>query len=342
MPSLIHSVDGPLREKLQTSGALARMSLGGDSRLRPFMLIVETINICNSECVFCPYTIQTRPKGLMTDALFERTLQQYLEMGGGTISLTPMVGDMLLDRKLPQRMQALRSFASRLTPSVTTNLYALKHWSDDIVVEMLNTFRRVHVSCYGITEEENYAITKRRHHATLCHEMRRLLRLKRENQAAAEIVIGFRTLYEYGPEQIAEFQVNSFGEALGPAGVTATYCNWGNTMRGHLPGHARWVADRENHTPCVLLAIALQVYHDGRVSACSCCDFDASPELTLGNLSDSTLVELFNSEKSSQLWRAHQSGEMPNICRNCTFHSPMSDLAPGHLALSNVMDFIGG
>jgi radical SAM protein with 4Fe4S-binding SPASM domain len=342
MSSLVHSLDGTLRETLQTSGALALMSLGGDSRLRPFMLIVETVNICNAECVFCAYTLQTRPKGFMTDALFERTLQQYLEMGGGKISLTPMVGDVLLDRKLPQRMQALRVYASRLAPSVTTNLYALKHWSDDVVAEMLNTFQRVHISCYGITEEENYAITKRRHHATFCHEMQRLLRIKRESQTAAEIVIGFRTIYEYGPEQIAEFQVNSFGEVLASTGVTSTYCNWGNAMRGHLPGDARWAPDRENHTPCVLLAIALQVYHDGRVSACACCDFDASAELTLGNVSDSTLVELFNGEKSAQIWRAHQLGDMPNICRNCTFHSPMLNLTPAHPVLSNIMDVVGG
>lgn len=342
MTSLVHSLNAPVHKKLQTSGALTRMSLGGDPRLRPLMLIIETINICNAECVFCPYTIQTRPKGVMTDALFERTLQQYLEMGGGTISLTPMVGDVLLDRKLPRRMQVLRGFASQLAPSVTTNLYALEHWSDDVVLEMLNTFRKVHVSCYGITEEENHAITQKRYHATFCHQMRRLLRSKRENQAPARIAIGFRTIHDYSPEQITEFQAKSFGEVLGDVGLTSTYCNWGNTMRGHLPGQARWVADRENHTPCILLAIALQVYYDGQVSACACCDFDASPELALGNVLDSTLVELFNGGKSSQLWRAHQSGDMPKICRNCTFHSPLSGLAPGHQALSNIMDFIGG
>lgn len=342
MSSLIQSLDAPLHGTLQTSGALTLMSLNGDSRLRPLMLIIETINVCNSECVFCPYTIQTRPKGVMTDALFERALLQYLEMGGGAVSLTPMVGDVLLDRRLPRRMQDLRRFSDRLEPSVTTNLYALEHWSDEVVLEMLNTFRKVHVSCYGITEEENHAITKKQFHAAFCQQMRRLLRIKRENQAPAKVALGFRTVYDYSPAQLTEFQAKSFGEVLNDVNATSTYSNWGNTMRGHLPGHARWAADRENHTACILLAVALQVYHDGRVSACACCDFDASQELALGNISENTLVELFNNGKNSELWHAHQTGNMPKICRNCTFHSPLSNLAPGHLALSSVMDFIGG
>jgi radical SAM protein with 4Fe4S-binding SPASM domain len=341
-PSLTEALNPALYEKLVQADALSRMQLAKDSRLRPLMIIIETINVCNSECVFCPYTIQTRPKGVMSEALFSQVVHEYVELGGGAISLTPMVGDVLLDRKLPSRMETLRLHAGKLIPSITTNLYALEHWSDERVIEMLTTFFRIHISCYGLTEEENQEITRKNYHATFCQQMVRLLRLKREHGAPAEVALGFRTLYDYTQQQTADFQRQVLGEVLSPAGATAVYANWGDTMRGALPGHARWVAERENHTACLLLAIALQIYHDGRVSACACCDYNASPELTLGSIKENSLPDLFNGLKNQQIWTAHQNNQLPKICQRCTFHMPLDSLVPGHPALASITHFIGG
>src|SRR5437899_1566273 len=91
--SLEEAINTPLRNILETSGAHDLMRVADTNRLRPLMLIVETINVCNSACVFCPYTIQTRPKGLMTEKIFGEVLRQYAAMGGRALSLTPMVGD---------------------------------------------------------------------------------------------------------------------------------------------------------------------------------------------------------------------------------------------------------
>lgn len=69
------------------------------------------------------------------------------------------------------------------------------------------------------------------------------------------------------------------------------------------------------------------------MSACACCDYDASEQLTLGNIQERTLAELFNDPANAALWRAHGSNQLPPICRHCTFHSPLADLHPDHLAL---------
>lgn len=341
--TLTNAISAPLSGTLESAGALSQMrAANSTAQLRPLMLIVETINVCNSACVFCPYTIQTRPKGVMTETVFARVLEEYAAMGGGAVSLTPMVGDVLLDRKLPSRIAELRRHQVALRPSLTTNLYALERWPDDVVIDLLNVCQRVYVSIYGITAEENRAITQHDHHETLCAQMRRLLRLKAESEATAEIGVGFRTLRDYTAAELAAFQQREFGTVFTRAGTTASYCNWGNSMRGALPGSARWVAERENTTACLLLATALQVFHDGRVSACACCDFDASPELTLGSLADHTLLELFNGEKNQQLWRDHQANRLPAYCRNCTFHVPLQALTARHPVVTNITDFIGG
>jgi len=340
--SLASSFSPDLTQQLFSSGAMAKLEVKNSQLLRPLMIIVETINVCNSACVFCPYTIQTRPKGVMSEELFTRILEEYVAMGGGAISLTPMVGDILLDRKLQSRMQGLKEYRSSLKSSITTNLYALERWSDRQVIDMIEVFSRIHVSCYGITKEENREITQKDYFEIFCAQMLRLLKLRRSTETGAEIALGFRTIYDYTAEQLINFQLQTFGELLTTSGSTATYSNWGNSMKGNLPGHARWVADRENYEACLLLAIALQVYHDGRVSTCACCDYDASAELTLGSLENASLLELFNGEKNSAVWRAHESGRLPSICRQCTFHSPLSSLSSQHPALNNIVDLIGG
>lgn len=282
------------------------------------------------------------PKGLMKEELFSRVIKEYLKIGGGPVSLTPMVGDVLLDKKLGSRMKILRDCAEKITASITTNLFGLGNWPEDKIVEMLKTFQRIHVSCYGITAQENMIITQKALFETFCIQMSRLLRLRKNISGAAELALAFRTLYDYSQSQLDEFQQAAFGEIITQTGATATYANWGNSMRGNLPGHARWIAEKENHTTCLLLAIALQVYHEGRVSACACCDYDASAELTLGSLAESSLDELYNGEKNRAIWEGHQNGRLPSICRHCTFHSPLSALTPDHPAMKNITHFIGG
>jgi hypothetical protein len=325
---------------LKESGALSKMRPEGQGRMRPLMLIIETINVCNSECVFCPYTIQTRPKGVMKQPLFEQTVRQYIDIGGGPLSLTPMVGDILLDRQLRARLEFLRTVKHYVEPSVVTNLFALHRWNDEAVIEMLQTFKRIYVSCYGITPEECREITKTEYFEEFCRQMRRLLAIAEETGFLERIALGFRVIYDYSAEQLEAFQVREFKRILHVGTALADYCNWGNSMRGSLPGHARYVQDRENTTICALLAIGLMVFWDGRVSACICCDYNASGELSLGSVATDHLQNLYNNTISQQLWVKHQEGRLPRICKNCTFHIPLGKL--GRRQVDNILEIVGG
>ena len=327
---------------LNRSGALERMR-GTDGRLRPLALFCETVNICNSACLFCPYSKQTRSKGCMSDTLFQTVLQQYAAIGGGYLSLTPMVGDFLLDRHLLQRLTALREVADSIIPSVTTNLCSLGNWDDAVVQQLLQTFSLLHVSCYGMSREEHHQITRHDHFDQFLFQMRRLLRIRRELGAPTQLTIGFRNLYHYDAKQIEAFQVTAFGEQLPVSGAGSSYCNWGNSMGGALPGNAYFLPTPTNQVPCLFLAMALMVFHDGSVSACACCDYDGQPALHLGRVSNAvTLADMFNSPANGMLWRCHQEQQLPGYCKHCSFHLPLSALHAGHPLLTNLQAFIGG
>jgi radical SAM protein with 4Fe4S-binding SPASM domain len=328
------------RRILKLSGAWSKMR-GETGRMRPIMLICETVNICNADCVFCPYSAQTRPRGFMTSELFETVLAQYCQIGGGHLSLTPMVGDALVDRLWMERVRKLAGTREGITPSVTTNLYALDRYSDQEVAEMLRVFARIHVSCYGVTADECEAITRRGSFDRFLTQARRLLSLRRASAAKCEVRIGFRLLKSRPADELETFLREQLGVVL-PYGATSTYANWGNAMHGALPGEALWVAERTNESACILLPLAMQIYWDGRVSACACCDYDSSSQLYLGDLTQQSLSEIFNSPASQEIWRAHETACLPPICRNCTFHVPLAELNSQHPIVRNPLDFIGG
>ena len=97
-----------------------------------------------------------------------------------------------------------------------------------------------------------------------------------------------------------------------------------------------------NESSWILLPLAMQVYWDGRVSACACCDYDSSSQLFLGDLKSHSLLEIFNNRLSQEIWRQQQAGCLQPICRNCTFHVPLSDLHSKHPIIQNPLNFIGG
>jgi radical SAM protein with 4Fe4S-binding SPASM domain len=325
---------------LTKSGALNKMKLVGSRRMRPMMLTVETINVCNSECVFCPYSIQTRTKGVMKQELFERVVQEYAQMGGGLLCVTPVVGDILLDRKLRERLRFLNTVRETVEPTITTNLFALGRWDDEAVLQILTTLKKVHVSCYGITSEESQQITSTEYFDEFCAQMRRLLRIADANGLSDKLWLGFRLLFSRSEQELAEFQIANFNRVLPLSSNTTEYFNWGNSMRGTLPGEAYYTKSRENSTMCAMLALGLLVFWDGRVSACLCCDYDASEQLALGRISDDSLVDLYNSAANQQLWLRHQQGLLPPACKNCTFHLPLERV--GAHQVDNLLEIMGG
>src|SRR5919198_4382884 len=72
--------------------------------LRPYELHLELTNLCNANCIFCPYRHQTRETQFMSDEVFHKALGDYMSTGGGSVGLTPIVGDALIDPKFLERV----------------------------------------------------------------------------------------------------------------------------------------------------------------------------------------------------------------------------------------------
>ena len=75
----------------------------------PDRLYIETTNLCNARCVFCMYPKihGTFPIEYMEKSLFENVVNDYINMGGREISLTPTVADPFTDKYFAERFEFL-------------------------------------------------------------------------------------------------------------------------------------------------------------------------------------------------------------------------------------------
>ncbi|MFA5265937.1 MAG: radical SAM protein, partial [Opitutaceae bacterium] len=215
---------------------------------RPVMLICETVNVCNNDCMVCAYSSMGREKQHMSMALFEKVLNDYAAMGGGAFSLTPVVGDVLLDRHLLDRLHLLKKYPTIRPVSVTTNLVAADRFSDDELAFILDSFDKVHVSIYGLTAEHYRLLARKDNYAKVERALQRVANTGR----LGIIAFGFRLLRAHTEEEIRQWIRHYLGHDA-PFTQTHHYANWGIfDISSPLPFDAKWIAPSAHTEPCLI------------------------------------------------------------------------------------------
>jgi radical SAM protein with 4Fe4S-binding SPASM domain len=89
---------------------------------------------------------------------------------------------------------------------------------------------------------------------------------------------------------------------------------WEQRMKRHLPGY------------CINVFNRVQIDADGTITPCA---YATDDDLVLGQLSDATLGEIWNSPNAQDLRRAMLTRDLPSLCKTCMF----TDLAPPEIYL---------
>lgn len=313
-------------------------------KARPLMLTIETVNICNNHCIVCAYDHQSRSKGRMAQPVFEAAVNQYCDIGGGFLSLTPVVGDVFLDRDLPERIALLSSLRDRITHlSVTTNASYASRYDTATAELVLNAFDTLHISVYGIDAEEFEVMTKTRDFDELVEGLDCILRVFRH-----DLSISFRCLKNRSPEELKSWVESLPSYAATSARVSfrsnvRTYANWGILdVSKPLPFAGKWAPLAHGaKAQCGIPLLSMQVFSNGNVSFCPCDDFDNVDELHLGNVTEITLRDMLNSEKAARLWDWTTHGT-PEFCRRCSFHKPLKQILDHPDVFEDPLIFVGG
>jgi len=299
------------------------------------MIHIETVNICNHNCIFCAYESNKDDKKIMSMDLFSKIVSDYVNIGGGSISLTPSPGEIFLDPLLEKRLRLLEKFPQVTGLSITTNGIGSEKIGDEDLHYLLNRFERIHISVYGLDASEYRQITRRQTFYQCISSIKRII----EFSKPGTVCLGFRLLYNRTSEEISEWIQNTFGRVI-PFGYALEYTTWGSLIRSkldQLPGDAKWKEMPRITTPCFRPLISIKVCVNGDVSLC-CCGDKSAQDLILGSVMDKSLEEMYNSKKCTQFWNSGEN--IPDSCNNCTTYQSFDYFNP--IWLEKPVDYIGG
>jgi hypothetical protein len=311
-------------------------------RFRPLAVSVETINICNNDCVICPYSSQTRKRGTMPMVLFRKFVRDYTEIGGGHISLTPLVGEVFLDKHLKERLQIMREAPAVTSVSVTTNAIMVHRFDDDHLGSLLGDIDRMHISVYGLDREEYFVMTKKDEYDLFRQSLIRILRLAK----AGSVSLGARTLKRRSGEALdawrREIAKDAGIESVEVTTVAHDFANWSffDTTKT-LPFDGEWRPVTQVTEQCGIPLLGMQIMSDGRVSFCACANFDGTPELLVGDLNNQSLAEILDLPQVARLWDWGGCG-VPEFCKTCSFHLPLDRLGKVDWVYRDPGRFMGG
>jgi len=287
--------------------------------LRPYELHFELTNLCNANCVFCPYQFQEREVQFMPDEVFHKAVADFVASGGGSVGLTPIVGDALIHPEFLERVRHLRSFSAIDRIWVTTNAILLdKHGIDEILASGLTS---ITISTSGFDEASYRRVYRSSAYQRFRRNVLALVERNRELPEPLTITIGLRTdrpldevmkdpdfqpILAYGPDIDFTWSFTSAG---------------GRITREALPQGMRLRIVSSRKQTCVQLYNGPIVLPDGTVMACSCvAAMDAVSDLGIGNVLESDLSEIWRNDRMRQLRASFAAGNLNKTCAGCDMY----------------------
>ncbi|HUU83729.1 MAG TPA: SPASM domain-containing protein [Phycisphaerae bacterium] len=295
---------------------------------RPLYLSIETTNICNARCVFCAYPKMQRHKAVMTAELFEKIISDYVNMGGGAVGLTPIVGDVLVDPLFLDRLRLLRAQPSITHVSFVTNGIAWHRFSADDQRFIMQNIDSISISIGGLDAPSYKGMFAVDRYENVRAAVHRMCDLKAQYSIAVDIHMGFRVnraidelLTDPKMDQFRRPEVTSIS-------AINNFANWGGLVgRDDLPPGAHLVQMDESpgqvrrlkRNPCFVYYSHPEVSVSGLVSACACMNAEADA-LILGDTSRQHLRDIWQNPKRKELRASFGTDSLPDICRNCTYY----------------------
>ncbi len=287
--------------------------------LRPFELHLELTNLCNADCVFCPYQFQQRKTEFMSDRVFEKALGDFVTIGGGSVGLTPIVGDALIDPHFVERVKRLRAELNIDRIWVTTNAILLdKHGIREVLTSGIT---HMNISTAGFDEAMYVRVYRNKSYRRMRENVLELLKLNAQLSHPIPIAIALR------PDRPLDdvMEDPDFQEILTyrpQLDFTWSYTSAnGRISRDALPPAMKLRSVNNRNETCASLWNGPIVLPDGTVMACSCvAAMDAVADLGIGNILDSSLMELWRSQQLRELRNSFGTNSLNKTCAGCDMY----------------------
>jgi len=280
----------------------------------PEIVQVESTNICNARCVFCPRDEMTRRQGVMDQALYEKVVDECAELGVPHLRLHNY-GEPFVDRQLVEKIRYAKSRGIREVGLISNGSLITDQVAHGIVEAGLDAINiSVDASGREVYESTRVGLT----FDQVIENIERIVRVRGElGRARPKLILSFVRQDNSAEEQAF---IDRWRRVADKIHVTELH-NWAGTL--HRRADARY--------PCYRQWLTFTVLWDGRVALC-CADFDG--RVILGDLRASTIREVWNGEPYRRIRREHLENGGPAICTACDLPKKDSPLWIGGILSS--------
>ncbi len=273
------------------------LAAGRDRAPLPEIIQIESTNLCNARCVFCPRDLMERKQGIMDMALYRRIVDESAALGIRSVRLHNY-GESLIDRQIVEKIRYAKDRGIAEVGLISNGSLLGEPLARAIVDAGLDAIN-ISVDAAGKEAFERTRVGLK--YDRVMDNIEGLVRVRRERGAARpKLILSF--VRQDNSEDERAF-IEKWRRIADKVHVTDLH-NWAGTLNSR--SSVRF--------PCYRPWLTFTVLWDGRVSLC-CADFDG--KVILGDLRTQSIADVWNGALFRGARRAHLEHGGPDICQAC-------------------------
>ena len=286
---------------------------------------IEVTSICNLKCLFCAYRKKESARKSMPNDLFFNYIEQAVDLGFQQFGLTPITGDVFMDKDLFEKLTFLDEHKSVKCYSFFTNFTIPNKRKIDQLIE-LKKLNHITISVYGHDLNSFLTITQsnKSTYYRLLNNLEYLI--SRLDKINFSLDIGLRSYHKIPKKSKSKLKeiLKLYRERGIKVSTSQTYNNWGGYItKEDIKGLDIDIGEKDSvykKGACSMPFNSIMIKSNGIVNACPCRDVNAT--LKIGDLKNEKLKDILSSQntKYMSLIDNQQRGIFPPVCKNCDFY----------------------
>ena len=283
----------------------------------PKVLRIEPASSCNLSCSHCPTGTVKMTRGIMSNTVFQRILQE-LKKNLNSIKVIVLYhgGEPLLNKNFFENALVIRKLSEKLYIRTVSNGMVLNNNNNKLINCGLD---EILISLDGSSQLENDEVRVKSNSSKIIGNIQNLISLKKKYNSNLKISIVttqfLRSKNEVNDrtkhlQKVPEWIKKSFGEEVSYESHVAM--KWPDMNVGDQ--YEEVLATGEDKNYCDHVINTMTIRHNGDVVPCC---YDLTTKLKMGNIMDDSISNIFNGTDYLNLRKSITNKDYFSICANC-------------------------
>jgi hypothetical protein len=263
----------------------------------PEIVQVESTNICNARCVFCPRDEMKRRQGVMDAGLYRKVVDDCAALGIRHVRLHNY-GEPFVDRQLVDKVAYAKERGIAEVGVISNGSLIDEQVARGVIEAGLDAIN-ISVDASGREVFERTRVGLK--YDKVIANIERLVRIRGElGRTHPKLILSFVRQDNSAEERAFIDHWRTIADKIH---ITDLH-NWAGTLN----------KESDVRFPCYRQWLTFTVLWDGRVSLC-CADFDG--RVVLGDMRTSSIRDIWEGDAYRRVRREHLESGGPEICRAC-------------------------